>query len=366
MWFAALFLIFLLIFYTVFFPIAFLFTIFLIGYLVRLYFKDPQVPFIVKIMNHHMMLDNLIKGAYTGKFNLFRFNLARKVDKILGAGPPPVPDPKDCYIENLEVPSLIDDHKIPISVFIPDSAKNQGKKLPILFYLSPGAFHRVLPMRNKEEYLEMGFMIVTVRYRLAPENKFPKAVEDVFSSLSYIAKKSTALFENHWDSRLVLLGHSAGGGLAAASALMVRDRGLPLNIICQILAAPALFWREPCPSHTQYKNWYIHGEKVVLYIDDMLINDKKDYENPYLCPLKAKDLSKLPPAYFILSERDYFCSESDIYFEKLKSCGNKAVCKHYPAEHGFFGTPSLVAKKAREEMKEYLKELMEETKKEIK
>lgn len=91
----------------------------------------------------------------------------------------------------------------------------------------------------------------------------------------------------------------------------------------------------------------------------MLIRDEKDMENQYLCPLKAKDLKGLPDAYFLLAERDYFCSEGELYCLKLKENGNNAVCRIYPGEHGFDAAPNEIGRKARAEMFDYVRKKIE-------
>ena len=115
-------------------------------------------------------------------------------------------------------------------------------------------------------------------------------------------------------------------------------------------------------SHVLYKNWYIHGEKDVRYVDSMVIRSEEDYENHYLCPLKHKNLKNLPNAYFLLGERDYFCSEGELYCQMLKENGNDVVCNIYAREHGFSSAPKEMAKKALDDLREYLMKRLEETK----
>jgi len=279
----------------------------------------------------------------------------------MGGLPPAAPNPPNTHVETIQVPSLIDDKQIRMRIFVKNDVLNTEKKLPIIFFLAPGGFQVELDMHDKETYLNLGCIFVSVSYRLAPEHKFPVALEDCYSCLTYISKRSHPILK-YWDSRLILYGQSAGGNLAATSALLIRDRSLNLNVICQVLCFPALFNREKTKSHETYKNWYIHGEANVKFVDLALLKDEKDYNNPYLCPLKAESLKNLPPALFIQAERDYFCSDGELYCAKLKENGIEANCKIYPAEHGFMGAPSQVAKKATEDVLEYLKKKIEEAK----
>ena len=343
-----------LIFTVVFFPLICL-------YLIRLYYINPQVPFIIKLIDIRLRIDSFLMGVYSGHFSERRYNLFKKFNNFIGGLPPTAPDPPNTHVETIQVPSLIDDKQIRMRIFVKYDILNTDKKLPIIFFLAPGGFQVDLDMRDKETYLNFGCILVTVSYRLAPENKFPVALEDCYSCLNYISKKSHEILK-YWDSRLILYGQSAGGNLAATSALLIRDRGLNLNVICQVLCFPALFVREKTKSHVTYRNWYIHGEANVKFVDLALLKDEKDYDNPYLCPLKAESLKNLPPALFIQAERDYFCSDGELYCEKLKENGIEASCKIYPAEHGFMGAPSQESKRATEDVLEFMKKKIEETK----
>ena len=329
--------------------------------LIRIYLINPEVPFFVKLLDFSFRIQKTLMGQYTGKFSLWRFKLVHNFYIMIGSGPPVFSEPKNTHIEKIHVPSLIDDKQIEMKVYIKNEYLNTEKKLPIMVYLFPGAFHVEISLVNKEHYLDMGFILVHISYRLAPEHKFPIPLEDTYSCLSYLSKTNHPIFK-YWDSRIFLYGSSAGGNLAACSCLLMRDRGLNLNVVSQILEYPPFFYREKCKSHILYKNWYMHGENDIRYIDDMVIRSEQDYENQYLCPMKAKNFKGLPNAYFILAERDFFCSESEVYCEILKNSGIKAVCKIYPAEHGFMGSPLLVCKTAMNDLKVYLKERLEETK----
>ena len=357
-----------LIFYGIYFIFTISFTISIILLLslalmtLRTYLVHPEVPFIVKLISFSMRIHNILLGTYTGKFVLWRYKLVMSLYNLLGSGGPPKSiEPLNTHIEKIQVPSLIDDKHISMKIYIKNEILNSQKKQPLLIFLFPGAFMVEIPLRNKEDYLDMGFMIAHISYRLAPEYKFPTALEDVYSCLSYLNKNTHPILK-YWDSRIVLYGASAGGNLAACSCLLMRDRELKMNVICQVLSAPPLFYKGELKSHVLYKNWYIHGEKDVRYIDDMLMRSEEDYENQYLCPLKHNNLKNLPNAYFNLSERDYFCSEGELYCEMLKKNGNDVVCNLYAGEHGFMAAPNELSKKAMKNLKEYLMKRLEETK----
>lgn len=330
-------------------------------FLLRLYKRDPEVSMIVKLIDLKMRFDYFLMGVNADRgFNPTRFKIAQAINNLLGGAPPRPKDPPNTAIFNLKVKSQIDDSEIPMRIFIRESALKSGTKLPIIFYLFPGGFHTEVPLRDPTELMDLGAMVVTISYRLAPKFKFPTQIEDSYSCLSFIAKKSHPILQTHWDERLILQGASAGGGVAAGSALLVRDRGLELKIVSQVLCCPALFYTDKgLPSQIKYRDWYFHGELSIKYINSMVVRDVKDYENPYLCPLKAPSLKGLPETYFVLGERDYFCSEAELYGQKLLEAGVKTDIKIYPGEHGFDASPSPVGRKARAETLEYLKKVIQ-------
>ena len=347
--------------FTISLTLSILLLIWIALFLLRMYLKHPQVPFSVKFKDFRFRINFHILGVYTGKFSLMRYKIARAFLNVTGMSPPPLTDPKNAHITEIKVPSLIDDYQIPMKVYIRKDHFETEKQQPIMFMLFGGGFQVESPMWGKEIFMDLGMMVVKIQYRLAPDYKFPVAWEDTYSCLSFIAKRGHQIFKQ-WDSRLILYGTSAGGNLATINALFVRDRGLKLNVISQVLGYPAMFYLGQCKSHEEYKDWYLMDEKKVSFVDQSLLRDEKDYENPYLCPIKQENLKGLPPAYFILSERDYFCSECELYYEKLKEQGNQAICKIYPIEHGFLNGPSLQSGRAFADLVEHLKKRLEETK----
>lgn len=347
------------------FTLSCYFSIFLIvilaAQLVRMYLRDPEVPFIIKLVDVRMRINSYMLGVYSGQFSLRRYKMVRAFNDLIGMAPPKLPDPKNAHVLEIKVPSLIDDHQIPMKIFIRKDLYEKDQQQPIMFSLFGGGFQVECPFRGVEEFLNLGMIVVKIRYRLAPEYKFPVAWEDTYSCLSFIAKRSHPIFKQ-WDSRIVLHGFSAGGNLATINAMFIRDRGLEMNVISQVLAYPAMFYLGECKSHELYKNWYIIGEKNVSFVDQSLLRDEKDYENPYLCPIKQQNLKGLAPTYFILSERDFFFSECEIYYQKLKEQGNQVICKTYPAEHGFAEQPGVQSDRALVDLIDYLKKRLDDTK----
>lgn len=180
--------------------------------------------------------------------------------------------------------------------------------------------------------------VVSVDYRLAPENKFPIGLEDC-----YVAAK--ALFTNQFilnvaPSDITLIGDSAGGNLAAALSLMARDRGefLPQR---QILIYPALCsdYSENSPFPSVRENgtdYLLTAGKMRDYIE-LYASGEKDKLNPYFAPMLAKDLSKQPDTLIITAEYDPLRDEGEAYGARLLAAGNKVEMQRIQdALHGYF------------------------------
>ena len=332
----------------------------LVAFLLRAILQHPEVPIIVKLMDINFRIEHFLLGVYANQgFIPWRFKLVTAYNRLIRS-PPNLPDPLDTHIEDIKVKSLIDGFEIPMKIFIKNKDLKAEKKLPIIFYLFPGGFHREVPLFDKDPLLDVGAILVTIKYRLAPEFRFPKALEDAYSCLSFISNKSNVILEKNWDGRLILHGASAGANLATVNAMLIRDRGLKLNVIGQVLCCPAILYTDKgLPSQIKYKDWYFHGEAMIKYVNSMYMRDEKDLDNPNFCPLKATNFKNLPDAYFVLGERDYFCSEAELYCQKLKENGNNAICRVYPGEHAFDCAPNKIAQKARSEMMEFIKKKVE-------
>lgn len=160
-------------------------------------------------------------------------------------------------------------------------------------------------------------VVISVGYRLAPENKFPTAVNDAYAALQWVAEHSEDL-GTHPD-QLVIGGASAGGNLAAVTALRARDQNGPA-IALQILEVPALdlTWKT---NLSEYGKGYLLEEAELVEIGQDYFADPDDALNPYASPLLAEDLSGLPPAVILASEFDIVRGSADAYARRLSQSG---------------------------------------------
>ncbi|WP_250228302.1 alpha/beta hydrolase [Anaeropeptidivorans aminofermentans] len=171
--------------------------------------------------------------------------------------------------------------------------------------------------------------VVSVDYRLAPENKFPAGFDDCYEALLWTVQNKELL--NADLDKLSLCGDSAGGNLAAAVALKARDAKGP-KIDSQILIYPAttFIMKERSKSELRYGNG---GYFLNMNSDEGMchhyFSDLADRQNPYASPLLAENHENLPRALFISAECDPLLDQALMYAAKLEDSGNKVEFKLY-------------------------------------
>jgi acetyl esterase/lipase len=176
-----------------------------------------------------------------------------------------------------------------------------------------------------------GCRLVSVDYRLAPEHRFPAAVDDAFDALVWVSSSLA-------DGRpLVVAGDSAGGNLAAVMTLRARDAGGPA-LALQVLVYPVTDHDLDRPSYHAYD-----GRNLILNRGDMAwfwdhyAPDPAARSNPYASPLRATDLSGLPPAYIVTAEHDPLRDEGFAYADRLRAARVPVEHRHYGSQiHAFF------------------------------
>lgn len=177
-----------------------------------------------------------------------------------------------------------------------------------------------------------GCVGISVEYRLAPEHPFPAPLEDCYEGLAWVIANAESLGID--PERVGIHGVSAGGGLAAALALMVRDRG-EYELAYQLLDCPMLDDRQiTVSSQAELIGWTRESNEFGWrsYLGDLYGGD----DVPYLAaPSRAEDLSGLPPAYICVGGADGFRDEGIAYALRLGECGVPCELHVYPgAPHG--------------------------------
>jgi acetyl esterase len=171
--------------------------------------------------------------------------------------------------------------------------------------------------------------VVSIAYRRAPEDRFPAAVEDCYAAMRWVAEHSNR-------QALAVGGASSGGNLAAAAAMLARDRGGP-SLAFQLLVYPPLDHRSATPSRHEPVERPFFGPEDVAWCWSHYLADPADGESLSASPLRASDLSSLPPALVITAEVDPLRDEGELYAERLREAGVPTELARFDGVmHGFF------------------------------
>ena len=175
-------------------------------------------------------------------------------------------------------------------------------------------------------------VVVSVDYRLAPEHRWPAAVEDAYAATEWASRNAAAL--GGVQHRLAVAGDSAGGNLAAVVALGARDRGGPA-IAFQLLVYPALDAAGDTASWREYADGYhLTADGMRWYWDHYL--GGADGAAPDASPLRAAFVGGLPPALVIGAEYDILRDEGEAYAARLAEAGvDASASRHAGVVHGF-------------------------------
>lgn len=173
-------------------------------------------------------------------------------------------------------------------------------------------------------------VVGSAQYRLAPEHKFPIAAEDGYAALLWLSANGDDIGGDiGGDTDVITVGGaSAGGGLAAATALMARDRGGP-TLALQVLETPVLDLRMQSASYETYAQGYVLSKRGMQQYAEYYLSRPEDALHPLASPLLADDLSGLPPALVLTAECDPLRDEAEAYGERLTAAGVPTTVTRY-------------------------------------
>jgi acetyl esterase/lipase len=179
-----------------------------------------------------------------------------------------------------------------------------------------------------------GCVVVLVDYRLAPEHKYPAGLDDCVFATRWIADHASELEGD--AKRLAIGGDSAGGNLAAAAALRLRDQGGP-PLVGQLLIYPVTDYHTPgTRSYRENAEGYGLTRDTMVWFWDHYLSDASQAADPFVSPLRASDLANLPPALVQIAEYDPLRDEGDAYAAKLQAAGTPATLSRWDGmNHGF-------------------------------
>ena len=185
-----------------------------------------------------------------------------------------------------------------------------------------------------------GCIVVSVDYRLAPEHKFPAAVDDAFAATEWVAANAAAIGAD--PSCVAVAGDSAGGNLAAVVAQLAKGRGGP-QLAFQLLVYPVTDHKFDTASYSENAEGYFNTRDMMKWFWDHYLPNEEAGQDPHASPLRANDLSGLPPALIITAEFDPLRDEGEAYAARLAEAGVPAKSTRYDGMiHGFFSMSALL------------------------
>ncbi len=287
-----------------------------------------------------MALDPIVRGLldYMATLNAPAFETLtpQEARKVLFSQPG---EPEPCArVENRTVPGPKGD--VPVRVYTPAGEA----PFPVLVYAHGGGW--VIGDLESHDSIcrsltnAAACVTVAVDYGLAPEHKFPEPVEEAYAATAYVASHASEFGAD--ASRLAIGGDSAGGNIAAAVALIARERGGP-SIVSQSLIYPVTNLDFTTDSYRDNASGYFLTASTMRWFWGHYLRDASDGAHEYASPLRAADCSALPPTLVITAEYDPLRDEGEAYAARLRDAGVETVLHRYDGmTHGFVGLAALV------------------------
>lgn len=232
-----------------------------------------------------------------------------------GSGVLEIPKPLLSRVEDFSIPAR-DGHELPARLYAPSH-----EKLPVLLYFHGGGFtigsiatHDILCRQLSHL---AGCAVVSLDYRLAPKHPFPTAANDAWDALQWLATHADSLGLS--NQHLAVGGDSAGGTLAAMSALMARDAGLKLAL--QLLFYPGCAAHQDMASHRRFAQGFVLDEADIRWFFSHYLRSPADREDWRFAPLMAPHVDDVAPTWLGLAECDPMVDEGVMYGDKLRAAG---------------------------------------------
>jgi len=225
---------------------------------------------------------------------------------------------------------------IPIRIYTPREGR-PGEKLPVLLWFHGGGF--VIGSVDTHDSVcrmlanQADCIVVSADYRLAPECKFPAAVEDCVAAFKWVALHAVEFGAD--PQAIAIGGDSAGANLATVVAILARDAGHP-KIAFQLLIYPCAAPEPETPSHYKFAEGYVLSRNTITWFFRLYQRSRADSNDFRFAPLIADDLANLPPALVLVAGYDPLRDEGVDYAKRLIEAGNRVRLVNYEGMiHGF-------------------------------
>ena len=263
------------------------------------------------------------------------------------------PAPALLRIEDIRIPGPAGE--IPARV----CAATTGGSLPAVVYFHGGGWvqgdletHHGLCARLAGH---AGVLVVAVDYRLAPEHKFPAAVEDCVAAYRWVRAHGRDLGAD--TTRVAVAGDSAGGNLSAVVSQLTASGGTPLPT-CQVLVYPAVDFALDTSSHRELAEGHVIPRDRVLWYGEQYLRGEADKADVRASPLRAPSLAGQPPTMIVTAGFDPLRDEGQAYGDKLRKAGVDVTVREYPGQiHAFVSLTKAIPQgmTATMEIAEYLR-----------
>jgi acetyl esterase len=251
-----------------------------------------------------------------------------------------------------DLPLTVTDHRapgrggdIPVRLYVPHAAETPG---PLLVYFHGGGWVQGSIATHDASCRLLahfsGVRVLSVDYRLAPEHPYPAAVEDAISAYAYAADHAATLGAD--PARLAVGGDSAGGNLAAVTALAARDDERLPDVAFQLLLYPVTDVVEQSASYATFPDGFLLTASGMEWFISKYLPDPARRAEPDASPLRAPSLAGLPPAYVATCLPDVLRDEGEAYARRLREAGVPVATQRHDQVHGFFNTAAVRSSRA--------------------
>jgi acetyl esterase len=235
------------------------------------------------------------------------------------------PGPEVAAVDDIAVP--VRDGEIPARRYEPESSSATLVWFPGGGWVFEGLDNHDAMCRSLANVA--GSTVICVGHRLAPEHRFPAPLDDCWDALNWAAQQ-------HPSVPLMVGGDSSGGNLAAVCALRARDRGRPA-LALQVLVYPVTDHDMTTASYVEHGARGLIGRQEMEWFWNHYVVDVAQRENSEVSPLRAPDVSKLPPAIVAVAEYDPLRDDGLAYADRLRAAGTDVTLRRYDdVFHGFF------------------------------